>query len=62
LLVLEVFASSFYLSHPESHGPKRVGFFVEMGVQFGENRMGVKTILHQNFDDDSLLELQKAES
>jgi hypothetical protein len=56
MLILEVFASSLYLAHPESYGPKDMASFVE----FGENRLGINAFLHQKFNY-SLLEFHQTE-
>jgi hypothetical protein len=56
MFILAVFASSLYLAHPESCGSKHINSFVEMNLQFGENRRGIKALLRPIFMDDSLLE------
>jgi hypothetical protein len=58
---LKVFEHSSYFTHPESYSPKFMRFFIEMTLQLCTNFISIKSILHQEFNDDSLFKFHQTE-
>jgi hypothetical protein len=56
VLFTEVLPASLYLSHPESHSSQYTRFVFEVCLKLCQDVVNVHVILHQKFDDDSLLQ------
>jgi hypothetical protein len=55
VLVTEVFPASSYLPRPESNNSQYIHFVFEVCLQFCRDFVGVRVLLRQKFDDDSIL-------
>jgi hypothetical protein len=61
MLVMEVFPCSADFLDPEANISQFIGFLCEIGLQCCQNRVGLKPLLGEKFDDDSLRQFHPKE-